>query len=422
MLESLGYAEVPERDDADLILFNTCSIREKADERFVAHLHEAKGAQARATRSASSASAAAGRSRSRTQVFRAVPVRRRRLRPRPGPQARRVPDQRLAHRPGLLRVRGLHRPPAAPSARATFQAWVQISAGCNMKLLVLHRADHARPRGLAAARGARRRGRARWPPTASREVTLLGQNVNSYGTRLRPQPRRFSELLDAVDAIDGHRPHPLHEPAPRAHARGRHPRPRRAAVASASTSTCRCSPAARAILKAMRRTYDRERYLDRVALIREHVPDCAHHDRHHRRLPGGDRGGLRGDARGRRGGRLRRRLHVHLLAAARHRGGDASPTTSSRTRSRSSAWSGSSRSSSAAPASARSGSSAARSTCSSRAPSRTDPRACAAARATTRSSTSTASRHPARSCRSRSPAPRARRSTGEMSLLARAAG
>jgi tRNA-2-methylthio-N6-dimethylallyladenosine synthase len=29
------------------------------------------------------------------------------------------------------------------------------------------------------------------------------------------------------------------------------------------------------ILKAMRRTYDRGRYLDRVALIREHVPDCA---------------------------------------------------------------------------------------------------------------------------------------------------
>jgi tRNA-2-methylthio-N6-dimethylallyladenosine synthase len=32
MLESLGYAEVPEAGDADLILFNTCSIREKADE------------------------------------------------------------------------------------------------------------------------------------------------------------------------------------------------------------------------------------------------------------------------------------------------------------------------------------------------------------------------------------------------------
>ncbi len=29
------------------------------------------------------------------------------------------------------------------------------------------------------------------------------------------------------------------------------------------------------ILKAMRRTYDRDRYLDRVAMVREHVPDCA---------------------------------------------------------------------------------------------------------------------------------------------------
>src|SRR3954467_9225051 len=41
MLESLGYREATQRDEADLILFNTCSIREKADERFVAHLHEA---------------------------------------------------------------------------------------------------------------------------------------------------------------------------------------------------------------------------------------------------------------------------------------------------------------------------------------------------------------------------------------------
>src|SRR5881275_1805489 len=42
MLESLGYREAGARTDADLILFNTCSIREKADERFIAHLGEAK--------------------------------------------------------------------------------------------------------------------------------------------------------------------------------------------------------------------------------------------------------------------------------------------------------------------------------------------------------------------------------------------
>src|SRR6476620_4602874 len=42
MLESLGYSEASERGGADLILFNTCSIREKADERFIAHLYEAR--------------------------------------------------------------------------------------------------------------------------------------------------------------------------------------------------------------------------------------------------------------------------------------------------------------------------------------------------------------------------------------------
>src|SRR4029077_3588157 len=42
MLESLGYSEAESREQADLILFNTCSIRENADNRFVAHLGEAK--------------------------------------------------------------------------------------------------------------------------------------------------------------------------------------------------------------------------------------------------------------------------------------------------------------------------------------------------------------------------------------------
>ena len=42
MLESLGYAEAADCAQADLILFNTCSIRESADSRFIARLGEAK--------------------------------------------------------------------------------------------------------------------------------------------------------------------------------------------------------------------------------------------------------------------------------------------------------------------------------------------------------------------------------------------
>ena len=42
MLESLGYREAADREAAELILFNTCSIREAADSRFIAHLGQAK--------------------------------------------------------------------------------------------------------------------------------------------------------------------------------------------------------------------------------------------------------------------------------------------------------------------------------------------------------------------------------------------
>jgi tRNA-2-methylthio-N6-dimethylallyladenosine synthase len=107
-----------------------------------------------------------------------------------------------------------------------------------------------------------------------REITLLGQNVNSYGRDLRPARASFAELLCAVDAIPGIErirytsPHPkdMREDVIRAHAE--------------LASVCEhihlpLQSGSSRVLKAMRRTYDRERYLDRVALIREHVPDVS---------------------------------------------------------------------------------------------------------------------------------------------------
>jgi tRNA-2-methylthio-N6-dimethylallyladenosine synthase len=107
------------------------------------------------------------------------------------------------------------------------------------------------------------------------EITLLGQNVNSYGRDLRAGgPKSFAELLHALDAIEGIErirytsPHPkdMREDVIRAHAE--------------LESVCEhihlpLQSGSSRILKAMRRTYDRERYLDRVASIREHVPDVA---------------------------------------------------------------------------------------------------------------------------------------------------
>ena len=44
LLESLGMGEAVDPAEADLLVFNTCTIREKADDRFVAHLMEARAA------------------------------------------------------------------------------------------------------------------------------------------------------------------------------------------------------------------------------------------------------------------------------------------------------------------------------------------------------------------------------------------
>src|SRR6187200_1601470 len=106
-----------------------------------------------------------------------------------------------------------------------------------------------------------------------REVTLLGQNVNSYGRDLRPRVA-FSELLARVDAVDG---------IDRIRYTSPHPKDMREDVVAAHASLpalCEhihlpLQSGSSPILKRMRRTYSRERYLDRVALIREHVPDCA---------------------------------------------------------------------------------------------------------------------------------------------------
>jgi tRNA-2-methylthio-N6-dimethylallyladenosine synthase len=271
MLESLGYAEVPERRDADLILFNTCSIREKADERFVAHLYEARALKARDPERVIGVGGCWAQS-VKEQVFRDYPF----VDVAFGPgQVHKLAefltsDSLTAQ--GFFEFEGFtgH----LPGKRARdFQGWVQISAGCNMKCSFCivpstRGREVSRPleelveevRALAA--------------DGVREVTLLGQNVNSYGIRLRPQPRRFSELLAAIDAIDGidriryTSPHPAHmrEDVVRAHAE--------------LESVCQhihlpLQSGSSRVLKRMRRTYDRQRYLDRVALIREHVPDCA---------------------------------------------------------------------------------------------------------------------------------------------------
>jgi tRNA-2-methylthio-N6-dimethylallyladenosine synthase len=271
MLESLGYDEAPERAGADLILFNTCSIRENADSRFIAHLGEAKRLKSEDPERVVGVGGCWAQS-VKDEVF------------------ERFPFVDVAFGPGQigrlaeflnsdsLTAQGYfefedfagHLP---MKREREFQAWLQISQGCNCRCSYCivpstrGREQSRRPdelvrevEGLAA--------------DGVREITLLGQNVNSYGRDLRPGRTTFAELLALLDPIAGVErirytsPHPkdMREDVIRAHAE--------------FPSVCEhihlpLQSGSSPILKAMRRTYNRERYLDRVALIREHVPDCA---------------------------------------------------------------------------------------------------------------------------------------------------
>jgi tRNA-2-methylthio-N6-dimethylallyladenosine synthase len=272
LLESLGYEESGDRDGADLILFNTCSIRESADNRLIGNLGEAKRLKSEDPSRVVGVGGCWSQSM-KERVFEQFPF----VDVAFGPgQIDKLGEFLQADdlsAQGYFEFEGF--PGDLPMKRARpFQAWVQISVGCNCACSYCivpstrgreasrSPADLVREVETLAADGVR-------------EVTLLGQNVNSYGRDL-PRDERidFADLLALVDDIEG---------IERIRYTSPHPKDMREKVVVAHAelpSLCEhihlpLQSGSSRILKAMRRTYDRDRYMKRVELIREHVPDCA---------------------------------------------------------------------------------------------------------------------------------------------------
>ena len=108
------------------------------------------------------------------------------------------------------------------------------------------------------------------------EVTLLGQNVNSYGRDLELNGRRpvFAELLRQVGAVDGIR---------RVRYTSPHPKDLREDVAEAMAETAAVceqlhlplQSGSDSILAAMHRGYNADRFMSRLAMARRIVPDLS---------------------------------------------------------------------------------------------------------------------------------------------------
>ncbi len=272
MLEDLGLGEATSQAEADVLVFNTCTIREKPDQRFAAHLAQARAIKDRDPEKLIAVGGCYAEAQ-RERLFSLYPYVDVAFGPGSIPHlgewlgaggagvarsAFGISDERsFAGRLPMHRER-------------SFQAWVQISMGCNSKCAycivpaVRGREVSRRPGEIVAEVEQLAR-------TGVREITLLGQNVNSYG---RDAGSDFAELLRACDAVDG---------IERIRFTSPHPKDFRARVIAAMAeleSVCEhahlpLQSGSTRVLKAMRRTYSRERYLRLVDELRDAIPDLA---------------------------------------------------------------------------------------------------------------------------------------------------
>ncbi|MFL5961118.1 MAG: tRNA (N6-isopentenyl adenosine(37)-C2)-methylthiotransferase MiaB [Gaiellaceae bacterium] len=272
LLEELGLGEAPSQEEADVIVFNTCTIREKPDTRFAAHM----GNAARLKRERPGTIVAVGGCYAEAQRERLFTL---------------YPEVDVAFGPGTISHLGAWlgaggegvargsfgtgderafaaRLPARRERR--FQAWVQVSMGCN-SVCSYCIVPAVRGREISRRPGEVLAEIERLTSEGVREVTLLGQNVNSYG---RDVGSSFAELLRAVDGLTGIERIRFTSPHPKDF--------RRDVIAAMAECAAVCEHAhlplqsgSSRVLKAMRRTYSRERYLRLVSELRAAIPDLA---------------------------------------------------------------------------------------------------------------------------------------------------
>ena len=272
MLESEGYARVEQPDEASVVLFNTCCIRENADQKLYGNLGHMKalkdtrpdlrivvgGCLAQKDKDAIQRRAPYVDVVLGTHNLASLP---RLLRESAGGPAFEILEQTEVF------------PSALPSRRMSpWHAWVSISIGCNNSCTFCI---------VPAVRGhevSRRLGDIvaeveSLVADGVVEVTLLGQNVNSYGRDLDGSPL-FSKLLRALDRVDG---------LERIRFTSPHPKDFRAdsvAAMAECTSVCEhihlpAQSGSDSCLKRMKRAYTRAKYLEKVRMVRAAIPDVA---------------------------------------------------------------------------------------------------------------------------------------------------
>jgi tRNA-2-methylthio-N6-dimethylallyladenosine synthase len=257
-----GYQQVPDEADAGLILYNTCSIRDKAEQKVFHRLNEYKKLQGEGKRFAVLGCVA---QQEGAKIFEKAPY----VSMVVGSSSyRNLPDMLARLEAGETRITGLNDRQTDETFDTEFTArtnphrgYITIIEGCDKfcaYCVVPYTRGKERSRTSASVLAEAQR----IAQSGFTEIQLLGQNVNSY---VDPSSKRsFAELLSAVGEVQGIK---------RVRFTTSHPRQfTRDIVDAIDAMPALCDhihlpvqSGSSSVLKAMNREYTREWYLERIA-------------------------------------------------------------------------------------------------------------------------------------------------------------
>ncbi|MDH6143067.1 MULTISPECIES: tRNA (N6-isopentenyl adenosine(37)-C2)-methylthiotransferase MiaB [Kitasatospora] len=274
LLEDAGYVKADQGGDPDLVVFNTCAVRENADNKLYGNLGQLAPVKSRHKEMQIAVGGCLAQ-KDRDSIVRRAPwvdvV---------------FGTHNIGHLPALLERARIEQqaqveilesletfPSTLPTRReSAYAAWVAISVGCNNTCTfcivpaLRGKEEDRRPGDVLSEIEA-------LVGEGVIEVTLLGQNVNAYGSDLGDR-EAFSKLLRACGRIEG---------LERVRFTSPHPRDFTDDVIAAMAETPNVmhqlhmplQSGSDGVLRAMKRSYRQERFLGIIRKVREAMPDAA---------------------------------------------------------------------------------------------------------------------------------------------------
>ena len=201
-LESVGYIATEEVNEADLIILNTCCVRETAENKIYGRIGELKHLKEK-NKNLIIAITGCMAQKNQADMFKRAPhidiVLGTHNIQHINEMVKEV--QRTKKRQVNVEMDNSVLPELAAKPNGTFFAWVPIMNGCN-KFCTYCIVPHVRGREISRPVDAIVKDVRELDEKGFKEITLLGQNVNSYGLDFK-DGTDFGTLVDALDVIPG---------------------------------------------------------------------------------------------------------------------------------------------------------------------------------------------------------------------------